>query len=113
MTNVTKTLIAAAAVLTVGAGSALAQSGGYYDYHYAPGASDYSNTRIVEENAAPFGTSPQVAFVGQSRPTTAGTVVVDRNEPPVIFAGSPVAITQSWHGLKGLTGDNLDVAESR
>ena len=83
----TKTLTTAALALVISTGAAFAQSGGYFDDHYAPGASDYSHTRISAEDATIMAHGAQVAFQNAPAKTT-GSVNVAGSEPAVIFAGA-------------------------
>lgn len=64
MTKMTKTMLASAVALTLTAGTALAQGGGYYSF--GPGASDYSNVVPVPEQMKVVGTHPNAI---QSAPT--------------------------------------------
>jgi len=103
----TKTLATAAVALLINTGAAFANSG-YADYHYAPGASDYSHTQLVAEDGRIVATGAQVAFDGAPRQST-GSARVANNEPAVIFAGGATGNVRNPDG--GYVGQN--VAEAR
>jgi len=94
----TKTLTTAAIALMISTGAAFAQSGGYFDYNTAPGASDYSHTQLVADGGQIMSGAAVVAFETRSRPTSGSVILVDTNEPPVLFAGGATGGVRAPYG---------------